>query len=168
MKTRPSRGDCLRPGVLPDVAHPLPFCGRPPACDFTDRGHNAGPDEFATARADWSTTRRLPGRRRRAARGYGTALAQFDSVEPSPTAPDAARSDTQGNFMQTSQMIALQPTAKRAHHANRARSSQRGVSLIELVIGLVVVGLLLALGIPSFKALMINSQIRDSADAILN
>jgi type IV fimbrial biogenesis protein FimT len=48
------------------------------------------------------------------------------------------------------------------------RPSARGFSLIELVIGLVVVALLLGLGIPSFKAWMINSQIRNGAEAVLN
>src|SRR4051812_18905882 len=52
--------------------------------------------------------------------------------------------------------------------ANRLRRRQRGVTIIELVIGLVVVSVLLALGIPSFKSWMINSQIRNASEAVLN
>jgi type IV fimbrial biogenesis protein FimT len=51
---------------------------------------------------------------------------------------------------------------------HRPRRRQRGVTLIELVIGLVVVSVLLALGMPSFKSWMINGQIRNASDAILN
>jgi type IV fimbrial biogenesis protein FimT len=59
---------------------------------------------------------------------------------------------------------ALQPQGA----ANRVRRRQHGVTLIELIIGLVVVSLLLMLGIPSFKSWMINSQIRNASEAILN
>ena len=45
---------------------------------------------------------------------------------------------------------------------------QRGVSLIELLIGLVVLASLLGLAAPSFMLWMQNTQIRGGADAILN
>lgn len=44
----------------------------------------------------------------------------------------------------------------------------RGFTLIELAIALVVVSVLFALGVPSFKAWVLNSQIRDGAEAVLN
>ena len=44
----------------------------------------------------------------------------------------------------------------------------RGFTLIELAIALVVISVLFALGIPSFKAWVLNSQIRDGAEAVLN
>jgi type IV fimbrial biogenesis protein FimT len=43
-----------------------------------------------------------------------------------------------------------------------------GISLIEIMITLVVVGLLLGLGAPSFSTFMKNAQIRDAASAIQN
>ena len=46
--------------------------------------------------------------------------------------------------------------------------NQRGVSLIEMLIGLVVLASLLALAAPSFMLWMQNTQIRGGADAILN
>src|SRR5215831_18283134 len=70
--------------------------------------------------------------------------------------------------MQMSQTLKLNANAQRARHRSRPHAGQRGMSLIELAIGLVIVSLLLGLGIPSFKAWVINSQIRDSAEAILN
>ena len=45
---------------------------------------------------------------------------------------------------------------------------QRGVSLIELLIGLVVLASLLGLAAPSFMLWMQNTQIRGGADAVLN
>jgi type IV fimbrial biogenesis protein FimT len=51
---------------------------------------------------------------------------------------------------------------------SKAHGAQRGFTLIELLIGLVVVSLLLALAIPSFKSWVINAQIRDGAEAIMN
>ncbi len=48
------------------------------------------------------------------------------------------------------------------------RSSQRGVSLIELVIGLVIVGLLVLIGAPSFATFLQNSQIRNASESIQN
>jgi type IV fimbrial biogenesis protein FimT len=43
-----------------------------------------------------------------------------------------------------------------------------GISLIEILIALVVLGLLLALGAPSFSVFMKNAQIRDGASAVQN
>jgi type IV fimbrial biogenesis protein FimT len=48
------------------------------------------------------------------------------------------------------------------------RSPQHAFSLIELLVGIAVISLLLGLGIPSFRSWVINSQIRDGAEAILN
>jgi type IV fimbrial biogenesis protein FimT len=48
----------------------------------------------------------------------------------------------------------------------RARAS--GMTLIELLIGFVIVGVLLALGVPSFGAWLQNVQVRNSAESILN
>lgn len=45
---------------------------------------------------------------------------------------------------------------------------QRGVSLIELIIGIVVLSLVLALGMPSFSAWVQNAQTRTAAESILN
>lgn len=47
-------------------------------------------------------------------------------------------------------------------------SFQRGVSLIELLIGIAIVGILLAVGLPSYKAWIQNSQIRNAAESVLN
>ncbi len=49
----------------------------------------------------------------------------------------------------------------------RTRSAA-GVTLIELLIGFVLVGVLLALGVPSFSAWMQNLQVRNAAEAIFN
>ena len=49
----------------------------------------------------------------------------------------------------------------------RARSAS-GVTLIELLIGLVIVGVLLALGVPSFSAWLQNVQVRNAAESIFN
>lgn len=45
---------------------------------------------------------------------------------------------------------------------------QRGVTLIELAVGMVIIALLFALGAPSFSGWIQNSQIRTSAEAIQN
>ena len=49
----------------------------------------------------------------------------------------------------------------------RARSAS-GMTLIELLIGFVLVGVLLALGVPSFSAWMQNLQVRNAAESIFN
>jgi len=43
-----------------------------------------------------------------------------------------------------------------------------GMTLIELLIGFVLIGVLLALGVPSFSAWMQNLQIRNAAESIFN
>jgi type IV fimbrial biogenesis protein FimT len=47
-------------------------------------------------------------------------------------------------------------------------SMQRGVSLIETMIGLVIVSLTLAVGAPSFSTFMQNTHIRNAAEAVQN
>lgn len=48
------------------------------------------------------------------------------------------------------------------------RTSQRGISLIEFMIGFVIVGILIAVGVPSFKDWMQNAQVRNAAESIVN
>ena len=48
------------------------------------------------------------------------------------------------------------------------RAYHRGMTLIELMIGIVIVGLLLALAAPSYIAWLHNSQIRTAAESIIN
>lgn len=45
---------------------------------------------------------------------------------------------------------------------------QRGVSLIELIIGMAIVAILLAVAIPNFASSIQNTQIRNTAEAIQN
>jgi type IV fimbrial biogenesis protein FimT len=53
--------------------------------------------------------------------------------------------------------------------ANTVRPlAQRGVTLIELMLALVVVAVLLTLGVPSFQAWLQNTQIRTATDALMN
>ena len=47
-------------------------------------------------------------------------------------------------------------------------SRSRGMSLIELMIGLAVLGILLGLGIPAFTTMLQNLQIRTAAEAIVS
>jgi type IV fimbrial biogenesis protein FimT len=49
----------------------------------------------------------------------------------------------------------------------RTRSAA-GMTLIELLIGFVIVGVLLALGVPSFSAWLQNVQVRNAAEAAFN
>ncbi len=49
-----------------------------------------------------------------------------------------------------------------------ARSRLRGFSLIELMVGLAILGILLAAGVPSFRTWLNNTQIRNAAEAIQN
>ena len=46
--------------------------------------------------------------------------------------------------------------------------AQGGVTIIELLIGIVVLGVLIGVGVPAFRTWMQNSQIRTAADAVLN
>jgi type IV fimbrial biogenesis protein FimT len=48
------------------------------------------------------------------------------------------------------------------------RRRQRGVTLIELMLALLVLAVLLTLGVPSFKAWLQNTQIRTATDALMN
>ncbi|MFN0315291.1 MAG: GspH/FimT family pseudopilin [Burkholderiales bacterium] len=48
------------------------------------------------------------------------------------------------------------------------RNSVRGFTLVELMIGVVVMGILLALATPSFSLWMANTRVRNSAEAIQN
>lgn len=48
------------------------------------------------------------------------------------------------------------------------RHQQRGMSLVELAIGLAIVGILLALAAPSYSTWIQNTKIRTTAEAILN
>lgn len=45
---------------------------------------------------------------------------------------------------------------------------QRGVTLIELMIAIAILGLLLGLGVPSFGAWIQNTQIRNAAESVQN
>jgi len=49
-----------------------------------------------------------------------------------------------------------------------AARRQRGVTLIEMVIALAIVGLLVTMGLPSFMIWIQNTQIRTAAEAALN
>lgn len=46
--------------------------------------------------------------------------------------------------------------------------SQRGMSLVELVVGLLIIGTLLALAAPSYSTWIQNTKIRTTAESILN
>jgi type IV fimbrial biogenesis protein FimT len=48
------------------------------------------------------------------------------------------------------------------------QSSQNGLTMIELMVGLVIVAILLATGVPSFRDWMQNSKIRTASESILN
>jgi type IV fimbrial biogenesis protein FimT len=48
------------------------------------------------------------------------------------------------------------------------RPLTRGFTMIELLIGIVVLAILLGMGAPSFMVWMQNTQIRNAADAVLN
>lgn len=45
---------------------------------------------------------------------------------------------------------------------------QRGVTLIELMIGLVIIGFLLLMGVPAFTTFLQNQKIRAAAESVLN
>lgn len=48
------------------------------------------------------------------------------------------------------------------------RHSQHGLSLIELMIGVVIVGILFAMGVPAYSGWIQNQKIRTAAESILN
>lgn len=48
------------------------------------------------------------------------------------------------------------------------KHAQRGFTLIELMIAIVILGIVLALGIPSYRAFIQNSRIRNAAESIQN
>jgi type IV fimbrial biogenesis protein FimT len=48
------------------------------------------------------------------------------------------------------------------------RHNQQGVTLVELMIGLVIVGFLFALGVPAYSGWIQNQKIRTAAESILN
>ncbi len=45
---------------------------------------------------------------------------------------------------------------------------QQGVTLVELMVGLAIVGILLAVGVPSFSGWIQNTQVRTAAESILS
>jgi len=47
-------------------------------------------------------------------------------------------------------------------------SYHKGVSLIELVVGIAILGIVVGLGVPSYKAWIQNTQIRSAAESIQN
>lgn len=49
-----------------------------------------------------------------------------------------------------------------------SRARARGTSLIELMIGLAILGVLLGMGIPAFQTMMQNYQIRTTAEALIS
>jgi type IV fimbrial biogenesis protein FimT len=70
--------------------------------------------------------------------------------------------------MQTSQTMEHPANSRTIVDAERLYPAQGGFTLIELIIAVVIVSLLLALAIPSFKSWVLNAQIRDGAEAVLN
>jgi type IV fimbrial biogenesis protein FimT len=52
--------------------------------------------------------------------------------------------------------------------ATRCLGCQRGVTLIELMVGLAIFSLLVALAVPSYSAWIQNTQIRTAAESIVN
>lgn len=48
------------------------------------------------------------------------------------------------------------------------RRRQRGITLIEIMISLIVIGILIAVAVPNFQAWMQNVQIRTASEALLN
>lgn len=52
------------------------------------------------------------------------------------------------------------------NHRSSGLFDQRGISLIEIVVALVILALLIALGVPSFQAWLLNTQVRNSAEGM--
>ncbi len=49
-----------------------------------------------------------------------------------------------------------------------AGTAQYGVTLVEMLIGIAILGILMAVGLPSYTAWIQNSQIRTAAESVLN
>ena len=47
-------------------------------------------------------------------------------------------------------------------------SAQRGVTLAEMLIGIAILGILMAVGLPSYRGWIQNTQIRTAAESVLN
>ena len=47
-------------------------------------------------------------------------------------------------------------------------TAQHGVSLIEMLIGIAILGIMIAVGLPSYTAWIQNTQIRTAAESVLN
>lgn len=47
-------------------------------------------------------------------------------------------------------------------------SAQRGVTLAEMLIGIAILGILMAVGLPSYQGWIQNTQIRTAAESVLN
>ncbi|MDP9601827.1 UNVERIFIED_ORG: type IV fimbrial biogenesis protein FimT [Variovorax paradoxus] len=54
------------------------------------------------------------------------------------------------------------------HRQSKAPSVMRGVSLIELLVGIAILGIAVAMGAPTFGEWINNSQIRSTADSLQN
>ena len=50
----------------------------------------------------------------------------------------------------------------------RVGSAQRGFTLIEMMIGLAILAITIMLGVPSYTAWIMNTQIRNAAESVLN
>ena len=50
----------------------------------------------------------------------------------------------------------------------RKKSAQTGFSLIELMVGIAILGILTAVAVPSFQTWLLNTQIRNAAESISN
>jgi type IV fimbrial biogenesis protein FimT len=48
------------------------------------------------------------------------------------------------------------------------KATERGLTLIELIVGIAIVSVVLALGIPSFSSMIQNTQVRSAGESILN
>lgn len=62
----------------------------------------------------------------------------------------------------------LAGSLQRGNSVFKPRHNQQGVTLIEIVIGMVIVGILFAAGIPSFSNWIQNTQTRTAAESVLN
>lgn len=51
---------------------------------------------------------------------------------------------------------------------NARSASMQGVSLIEVMVGVAILGILMAIAVPSFQSWMRNAQIRNAAESVAN